>query len=181
MSRDLLFERLARYGARHADEGPLVARFESFVRAHGNCFERTCIPGHITGSAWVTDPAGQQVLLTHHRKLDLWVQLGGHSDGDSDTLDVALREATEESGLEVEPVSVDVFDLDCHLIPARRDEPEHYHYDVRFWLRATGTDFTVTEESHDLRWVDADTLPTLTREESMLRMLRKWQAATGRR
>ena len=116
------------------------------------------------------------MLLTHHRKLNIWVQLGGHSDGDSDSLSVALREATEESGLAVEAVSERIFDIDCHQIPARKGEPAHLHYDVRFWLRARSTEFTVTEESHALRWLSADELEQVTSEESVMRMRAKWLA-----
>jgi len=176
LHRDLLLAGLHDYGVQHAHEIDAVRRFEAFVRAQADCFERGCVPGHITGSAWVTDPNDQRVLLTHHRKLNIWVQLGGHSDGDSDSLSVALREATEESGLAVEAVSERIFDIDCHQIPARKGEPAHLHYDVRFWLRARSTEFTVTEESHALRWLSADELEQVTSEESVMRMRAKWLA-----
>ena len=177
MHRDLLLSRLRDYALRYPRECAVVNQFIAFIGAYANCFERSCVPGHITGSAWLQDSTGQRVLLTHHKKLDIWVQLGGHSDGDCDTLDVALREANEESGLQVSPISLDIFDIDCHMIPARKGESEHFHYDVRFWLRAATDDFTVTQESHALRWLGADELESLTSEESVLRMQRKWLAA----
>jgi 8-oxo-dGTP pyrophosphatase MutT (NUDIX family) len=107
--------------------------------------------------------------------------LGGHADGDPDVLAVALKEAREESGLEdFEPLGGGIFDLDIHPIPARKDEPEHLHYDVRFVLRAMGpTAYTVSEESHDLRWVRLEEVVGLTEEESMMRMVRKWAALLG--
>ena len=134
------------------------------------------MPGHVTGSAWIVDQAGERTQLTHHRKLNMWIQLGGHSDGDPNSLNVALREANEESGLTVNPVAESIFDLDIHLIPARKSEPAHYHYDVRYILVADSDAFTVSEESLDLAWVSPKELPTLTDEESMLRMLAKWTA-----
>ncbi|HBY64068.1 MAG TPA: NUDIX hydrolase, partial [Solibacterales bacterium] len=131
--------------------------------------------GHITGSAWVLDHGRTHVLLTHHQKLDKWLQLGGHADGDPDTLAVALREAREESGLsEVHPLTAGIFDVDVHLIPARKSEPEHFHYDIRHLLLADRRHpLRITSESKDLRWVPIADVARLTREESMLRMVRK--------
>jgi 8-oxo-dGTP pyrophosphatase MutT (NUDIX family) len=177
MHRQPLLDQLAAYQAAHPAEAETVEQFIGFVRSQPECFERTLAIGHITGSAWIVTPDGSEVLLTHHRKLDRWLQLGGHADGDPDVIAVALKEAQEESGLEeFELLGSGIFDLDIHPIPARKNEPEHLHYDVRYIFRATGhTDFTVSEESHDLRWVPIDEVQTLTTEESMLRMVRKWQ------
>ncbi|MEI7927812.1 MAG: NUDIX hydrolase [Verrucomicrobiales bacterium] len=179
MHRQLLLDQLAAYQADHPAETETVGRFIGFIRSQPECFERTLAIGHITGSAWIVTPDGSEVLLTHHRKLDRWLQLGGHADGDPDVIAVALKEAQEESGLEeFELLGNGIFDLDIHPIPARKAEPEHLHYDVRYVFRATGhTDFTVSEESHDLRWVPIHEVQTLTTEESMLRMVRKWQAS----
>ena len=116
------------------------------------------------------------MLLTHHRRMNKWVQLGGHTDGDSDVLAAALREAGEESGIEgIRPLSGDIFDIDVHRIPARGGEPAHYHYDIRFIATVTGSeDYTVSDESHDLAWVKIEKLTEYTTEDSMLRMRRKW-------
>ena len=153
----------------------MVGLLEAFVRRQPDCFERTCFDdGHITGSAWIVCPKRRRVLLTHHRKLEKWLQLGGHSDGDGNTLWVAQREAEEESGLTVNPVSKNVFDIDIHTIPARGDDPEHKHYDVRFLFEADDhAQLTISDESNDLRWVSIEDLNELTSEESVLRMVRK--------
>src|SRR5690606_23499667 len=175
MHRQSLLDQLAAYAAKHPEEADTVARFIGFVETEPGCFERSLATGHVTGSAWIVSADGSEVLLTHHRKLDRWLQLGGHADGDPDVLAVALKEAREESGLtEFETVGHGIFDLDIHPIPARQDDPEHLHYDVRYLLRATGsTDYTVSDESHDLRWVPLGAVAALTSEESMLRMVRK--------
>ena len=167
---------LAAYRTRWPEESQSVSRFDSFVDAHPDCFDRSCRVGHITGSAWIVDRTGERVLLTHHRKLGLWLQLGGHCDGDPDTLAVALREAREESGLAVRALGGSIFDLDVHPIPARGLEPTHHHFDVRFLVQAEHDRFTVSEESHALAWVPADGLGALTDDESVLRMARKWLA-----
>ena len=80
-------------------ERQMLDRFRHFVASQPRCFERSLLEGHVTGSAWVIDAEGAQVLLLHHRKLDRWLQPGGHCDGDADVLRVAMREAREESGL----------------------------------------------------------------------------------
>jgi 8-oxo-dGTP pyrophosphatase MutT (NUDIX family) len=126
----------------------VVERFLAFVREHEHCFERECFPGHVTGSAWLVNGAGTHVLLTHHKKLGRWLQLGGHADGETDPLVAATREAEEESGLVVEPVREAVFDVDIHEIPARGPDPLHLHYDVRFALRCReNEDFRVSDST----------------------------------
>lgn len=177
MHRQLLLNLIAKYEETFPDESEQTTRrFREFVADNEDCFERTHAIGHVTGSCWIVDAAGERVLLTHHRKLEKWLQLGGHADGDPDVLQVALREAEEESGLDqIAPVTTEIFDLDIHKIPARKDEPEHEHFDVRFALRHTGDGvFEISEESLDLAWISIADLKTVTTEESMHRMARKW-------
>ncbi|MFX3657893.1 MAG: NUDIX hydrolase [bacterium] len=181
MHRQTLLSLLDDYAARHPDEAATTSWFIEFVAAHERCFERDLWAGHVTGSAWLVDGSGDRVLLTHHRKLGRWLQLGGHSDGNPRTLEVALKEAREESGLDVRPLSEAVFDLDVHEIPARRSDPAHHHFDVRFALQVVGDEaFRVSGESLDLAWVPIDRLGDYTGEDSVLRMARKWRAGSLR-
>src|SRR5437773_8684321 len=126
----------------------MMEALRQFVEANVDCFERSLQIGHITGSAWIVDRDRTHALLTRHRKLNKWLQLGGHADGDPDILRVALREAREESNLDaIRPVSEAIFDVDIHLIPERAGEPEHLHYDVRFLLEADrGSPLLATSE-----------------------------------
>jgi 8-oxo-dGTP pyrophosphatase MutT (NUDIX family) len=163
------------YSTRHPEELAVVDRFQRFMAANERCFERDCWAGHITGSAWLLNTDRTHVLLTHHRKLGRWLQLGGHSDGDPDTLAVARREAEEESGLIVQALDPAIFDLDVHEIPARKGDPTHYHFDVRFVFRSGQDAFEVSDESLDLAWVAIDRLADYSTEESVLRMGRKWR------
>ena len=171
-----LLELLERYALVQPNALADIAVFRTFVLEHADCFERTCVPGHITGSAWLIDGSGERVLLTHHRKLDRWLQLGGHADGDADIAQVALREAQEESGLDDLTVEPAIFDLDRHRIPARGHDPEHWHYDVRFVVRTGGgEDFIVSDESHELAWRPiADVAADVTLDPSLRRMARRW-------
>ena len=175
MERRQLLNRIDEYAGRWPLESEVVARFRALVDAHQNCFERDCWAGHITGSAWLVNASGTHVLLTHHRKLERWLQLGGHSDGDPDTLAVAVKEAREESGLDVHAVSNRIFDLDVHEIPARKRDPAHFHFDMRFALRTQDSEtFAVSQESLDLAWVPIVDVANYTQEDSVLRMVRKW-------
>lgn len=175
--RESLINQLKDYATGHPQEEEVLQAFMDFVRREPECFSRCLAVGHITGSAWVVSRDGAEVLLTHHRKLDRWLQLGGHADGDADVLAVAFKEAEEESGLtDLTQVGSGIFDIDIHRIPERKGEPAHFHYDVRYVLRADGaTDYVVSDESHDLRWVALDEVETLTQEASMMRMVEKWR------
>ncbi len=153
----------------------MLQQIIQFVEQYPDCFERSLSVGHITGSAWIIDQERSHVLLTHHRKLDAWFQLGGHSDGDANTLDVALREGQEESGLnQLKPISEAIFDVDVHLIPARKTEPDHYHYDIRFLLEADRqAPLTISSESNQLAWVTLEQALDLSEDESIQRMVAK--------
>lgn len=179
MHRRPLIDLLQRYGAVWPGERDQVARFLAFVAAHADCLLRTCVPGHITASAWILSVDGRRCLLTHHRKLDRWLQLGGHVDGEEHVERGALREAEEESGMHGFTLvrwtgDLVPLDLDVHPIPARGEEPRHEHWDVRFLLRApAGQPLRISSESKDLRWCSAAELVACTREDSVLRLHRK--------
>ena len=172
---------LSEYEAFDDDDRRAAAETARFVEANARFWKRSLEAGQVTASAWISDEAGAKVLLTHHAKLNLWVQLGGHlEEGDGSVAAGALREAREESGLTaVRLVSERVFDVDVHPIPARGDIPAHFHYDLRFLCVADSQEpLQVSGESHDLAWVVLAEVPALTGERSVLRMLEKaaaWQ------
>lgn len=175
--REQLLADLRAYAATVADPGEaaMLAAYGPFITAHADCLWRSCRPGHLTASAWIVDAARRRTLLTHHHKLDRWLQLGGHVDGNPDLKSAALREAREESGLtRVRAVTAGIFDVDRHRIPARGDEPEHWHYDVRYLLEADPAEpLTVSNESKELAWVELARVATLNPSESLARMVRK--------
>ena len=175
------------YRTRWPAEASTVTRFLALVERWPDPLARTALePGHITASAWVVTPVGDAVLLTHHKKLGKWLQIGGHADGDPNLPAVAMREAHEESGaVGLRPAlarrgAIDpawqVFDLDIHRIPSFRTTPSHEHYDVCFAYYARER-FTpvVSDESHDVRWVRIAALDEYTRERSITRMAAKWR------
>ena len=147
-----------------------------FVQENENCFERSFEVGHITGSAWLLNKKGDKALLMHHRKLDKWLQLGGHADGEGDILAVSLKEAQEESGITaIVPVMNAIFDIDTHKIPAYGTIKEHFHYDVRFLLQVTSDEIiNINSESNELRWIAKNRDELLSTEPSVIRMFDKW-------
>ncbi len=181
MHRASVLRLLRAHAARLLDahEAATATEIIRFVEVHADCLLRTCGPGHLTGSAWIVSPDRTSTLLTHHRKLDKWLQLGGHADGDADLLAVALREAREESGLtRLRSVSREIFDCDRHSIPARGSEPAHWHLDLRFLIEADPAEpLAISCESKALAWVEIERVTTLNPEESMARMVRKTPAS----
>lgn len=146
-----------------------------FIENNENCFSRNQFAGHITGSAWIVDQKFKYVLLTHHTKLNRWLQLGGHSDGEANTLIVALREANEESGLKsLKPLSEQIFDLDIHTFPKKGLEPSHLHYDIRFLLTADMDEpLIISNESKQLAWIKLTQISKLNSSQDILRMVQK--------
>ena len=150
-----------------------------FYNKDGNSFSKDNKKGHFTGSAWIVSPDRSMVLMTHHRKLNMWLQLGGHADGIDDLISVAIREAKEESGFDnFALVSEKIFDLDIHEIPAIAEGPIHLHYDVRFLLEADPKNNTIviSDESHDVQWIALDKVVKLNPENSIQRMVKKTSA-----
>lgn len=169
------------YVGRFPDEAPTVALFRELLGDAEDPFRRERVAGHFTASCWLVDRSGTRVLLTHHRKLGLWLQLGGHADGQRALPLAALREAEEESGLAGLGVDAAIFDLDRHWIPRHKAVPAHWHYDVRYVVHAGDDEaYTISEESLDLAWRPIDALAEdAATDTSVRRMAMKWLARRG--
>lgn len=181
MNRQFTITALRKYDTDWLEEKGFIAEFLDLLR-HPNAYQRSHLPGHMTGSAWIVNFSMNQVLLTHHAKLNKWLQPGGHADGDEDILRVALREAEEETGLrELKALDDGIFDIDIHPIPARKEFPQHLHYDIRFLLQGDAQlPLVPTNESLALSWIPVDTLGQQTRENSsILRMAAKVKRLFG--
>lgn len=177
MHRQELLKLLDQHSTRFNSEASFVARTRRFVEQHADCFERSLWPGHVTGSAWVVDPARDKILMLHHGKHFQWFQPGGHADGDADILRVALRETQEETGLtpqDIRLVDGAVFDVDIHSIPASRKGPRHLHYDIRFLVEIDDAlPIPGSHESNDVAWVPLNAVSRFNNNLSTYRMLEK--------
>jgi 8-oxo-dGTP pyrophosphatase MutT (NUDIX family) len=157
---------------------------QDFASTLPDPFARTQLPAHFTGSAVVVDPAGERVLLVHHAKLNRWLQPGGHAEpGDESMLHTALREAREETGLEVSlhPRAPRPLDVDVHVIPARKTEPEHRHLDVRVLVVAANPDALAHDpnESHGAQWLSWPDALARADEPALRRLLQKAKQAAS--
>ena len=131
-------------------------------------------PGHFTASGFVVSPDRGAVLLVHHRRLERWLQPGGHVDpGDASAEDAARREIEEETGIRNLVGLGGLIDIDVHAIPSRHDEPAHRHFDLRFGYRAAREVPTPADEVRDARWVPFDRLAAYDVDESVRRGLAK--------
>lgn len=146
----------------------LTSAPEPFSRAHFT-------PGHFTASCYIIDGGGR-LLLHHHRRLDRWLQMGGHVEPGESARLAALREGAEESGLLDLALAADgIFDLDIHGIPAAKGEPDHDHFDVRYVARTSSPDAITIDraESNELAWVTLERAAELMPGPESHRVLRK--------
>ena len=175
---------LSRFASRAAsvDATRHAERVLTFVASETRSWSRATLAGHLTASAWVLDRTRTHAALIQHRKLNRWLQPGGHvEDADATWRAAAQREVTDETGLAhfiAQAGEDELFDVDVHPIPARKDEPAHVHYDLRF-LFVADMDATVentlminADEAHDWRWFAlAELANDPTMEPSMRRMI----------
>ncbi len=176
MDRMALLLALQAYYTSFEEEKAFIPRFKSLLSNFENCYERTLLSGHMTGSAWIVDRNGSEALLVHHKKLNRWLQPGGHADGEENIIDVARKEAEEETGfMSLKLHSPEIFDIDIHVIPARKNEVAHFHHDIRFMFVADNKeDFAVSEESNEVSWIPRTNIQDYVgNNDSIHRMVRK--------
>jgi 8-oxo-dGTP pyrophosphatase MutT (NUDIX family) len=175
MIRQSILELLRAHRTNDQLENSMLQNTIHFIEQHPDCFERSLLTGHVTGSAWIVNKEGTHVLMMHHKKLDKWFQPGGHCDGDSNVMAVAAKEAFEETGIEVRSLSPAVFDVDHHVIPARKNIPEHIHYDIRFLFEAdkTADELSANEEANAVRWTPLEEVEQYNNTPSIMRLVKK--------
>lgn len=176
MTREDLIKQLSDYQSFNEEEEDYRLSMLRLLQTEKDCFHRHLLHGHFTGSAFIINIDCEKVLLLHHRKLDKWLQPGGHADGDENIARVAEREAWEETGLKnIRLLQPTIFDLDIHTIPARKNEPEHLHYDIRFLFVADSSEpLLLNSESKALAWLPLEEVAEQSGQNSSIcRMLEK--------
>ncbi|MBO6919699.1 MAG: NUDIX hydrolase [Rhizobiaceae bacterium] len=156
----------------------MADRLCQLIETENLAFSKKLLTGHVTASVFLTNKSRDKVLLTHHAKLQKWLQLGGHCDGIKDPFYNAHKEAYEESGLtRIDPVSRLILDIDIHPIPEHKGVPAHLHYDVRYLFEADEKQpLDISDESNDLKWVLLDELETYNDDPRLLVMRDKLDA-----
>ncbi|MFJ2214128.1 NUDIX hydrolase [Streptomyces sp. NPDC101062] len=173
------------YRPHDAVEAADVARVRELARDTEDPWLRS-VPLHVTASALIVHPVGGRVLMRRHPRMDTWLQVGGHGDpGETEPLDVALREAREETGLgDLTPWrDASLVQVVIVPVPAGGDEPAHEHADLRYVLTTEEPD-TIRPERPDapLRWMTPAEASEATSEENVreaLRRVGKLLGATG--
>jgi 8-oxo-dGTP pyrophosphatase MutT (NUDIX family) len=169
--REALLQALGAYRGENPRDEVTISRFRAFLE-RDDPFRRSDSEGHVTASAVVARPSGDAFLLVFHRKLDRWLQPGGHvEDGDTSVFDAALREAREETGISdfEAPLGDGILDLDVHAIPAFGDDPAHFHYDVRFLLTVGNSG----KPAPGAAWFPFDAVRTADTDGSLVRAVHK--------
>lgn len=182
MTDDLALARSHIVAAQPADDDGDATRERilAFVDAHPDALHRRCLEGHLTGSAMVVDPETRRFLFMLHAKLGRWLQPGGHADGDAELPDVALREATEETGIAGLQIVTPAIDLDIHRVEPPGEQP-HLHLDVRYLaLAPPGAVANGNHESRELRWVGLADLADLALDPGTIRLAHRALAALDR-
>lgn len=179
MDRLSLKSDLLHYKTPYATEAAFIERFLQLLEDRSNPYTRDRLHGHLTASAWVVDPAREQAVLILHKKLDRWLQPGGHADGEENLIAVARKEVEEETGLkDLKLVSEGIFDIDIHAIPANKKDPEHDHYDIRFIFEADpNSPFLANHEVKQVAWKPLSWInENLKSQESIIRLVQKTSA-----
>lgn len=175
MEKIELIQNLMDYKTEFNEEYEMVQQTIDYLQQTEDYLGKVNPKGHITGSSWIISKDRKKTLLTHHFKLNKWLQLGGHTELDETVIKSAEREGIEESGLKsLELIHEDIFDVDVHLIPERKGVDAHYHYDIRFLFEADENEIiAVSDESHDVKWVEIDKIEDYSKSQSILRMVEK--------
>ncbi|MDH5301384.1 MAG: NUDIX hydrolase [Gammaproteobacteria bacterium] len=180
MHRADLLNRLRHYRTSFMEEAAMVDRTWQFVLQHENCFDRQLAHAHVTGSAWIINPSHTHALMLHHKKLNRWLQPGGHADGDPDILQVVLKETSEETGIALENITLvsdNIFDVDIHTVHQSVHDNRHEHHDIRFLLMIDDRlPIPGNSESNQVAWVPLAHVSRYNNARSLYRLVNKTRA-----
>lgn len=175
MVESSLLLQLEQYQPWDATEAADHAVILELLRSHPAAFNRHSYePGHITSSAWILAEDTGQIAMIYHRRLNRWLQPGGHTEaGEFDGISTALRESQEELGLVLDPARSSLFDLDVHRIPETATQPSHFHYDLRYLCFTEQQPLVSDSDAAQAQWFTVTELETMNLDAGIQRMLAK--------
>lgn len=175
VARAFLRERVLAHAPADAAETAHRDHMLRWLAGDTDPFDRhTYVPGHATGSALIVEPTGARFVLIFHGKLHRWLQPGGHpAPGETNPAEIAVREAREETGLVLDAARARLIDLDVHEIPARKDQPAHFHFDFRYLFVTAHAAIHPADDVTEARWVRRDEMEPLQLDPGLLRMIDK--------
>lgn len=182
MDKQDILKLLENYQPIFSEEKKFQKEIIDFIEQNDDFALRSNLTGQLTGSAWVVNSERTKVLLIHHKKLNRWLQIGGHIEADDQTIEqTILREVTEESGLKnLKLLSSSIYDLDVHTIPQKKEVAEHLHFDIRLVVEADENDTLLAqnEEVLDVKWYSVSEMENPSETDilidaSMKRMINK--------
>ena len=173
MSRQELMEQIANYIPYNEQEERDQNLILNWIEEQENAFSRENKVAHMTASAWVVNPERSKVLMVYHNIYDSWSWLGGHADGETDLLSVALREVKEEAGIsKVRPVSEDIFSLESLTVDGHVKKgtyvSSHLHLNVTYLLEAD------PEETLSVKADENSGVAWFSPEEALARSTEPW-------
>ena len=158
-----IYDEIARYEPFNEQEARDKAVILRFLEQNDDAFLRENRIAHMTASAWVVNPGRDKVLMVYHKIYDSWSWTGGHADGETDLLSVALREVTEETGVtHVRPVSKEIFSLETLTVDGHEKRgqyvPSHLHLNVTYLLEADDAEplRICEDENKGVAWFSLD-------------------------
>ena len=182
MNKQPILDLLENYRTSFVEEIEFQKQMIDFLTQHDDFALRSNLTGQLTGSAWVVNKERTKVLLIHHKKLNKWLQIGGHiEETDQSIEETILREIKEESGLkDLKLLSSSIYDIDIHTIPQKKEIAEHLHFDIRFLVEADENEklSPQNEEILDIKWYALNKVQNLANsttsiDQSMKRMVAK--------
>lgn len=176
MIKQLLLNDLSSHFNYDSFEKESAIATREFISSTISFWQRQNVSGHVTVSTWVVAPDFQHILLVHHKKLDKWLQIGGHIEPcDNDIVSAAKRELYEEAGIENFCMfSNGIYDVDAHLIPGNHEEKAHCHYDIRLAAMVSLEEkLSINNEIKEIKWLSINSIDEFCVNKSMIRMAQK--------
>lgn len=182
MNKQPILDLLQNHQTSFSEEIEFRKQIIEFLEQNDDFALRSNLTGQLTGSAWVVNKERTKVLLIHHKKLNKWLQIGGHIEATDKTIEeTILREIKEESGLKgLKLLSSSIYDIDIHTIPQKKEIAEHLHFDIRLIVEADENEILLPqdEEILDIKWYSVNEVQnlaeaTISINQSMKRMINK--------